>query len=308
MDGIPSQLIPWFDEQTNNKWEIYGPVMKPDALGMIPNVLHLICYTPWMKSAQLPRRDWYVEPEFIVGIGRIQHVVGVLGEFVMRDDLTNRSTPVMEFRLSANALWGEVNVARMTYDAKVKRLRLEQANLRLDAANVVAGQTHNLLGTAAYMQPRFRPYLDENWWPDIAKNIHDPQPRKLQAVKDLKILTGLGLKDAKEVIDDYCEAVNQYKDGAKLPTYIHIPQSAHRDLLLEFISLNYRKYYFEQWFDQIENELYPPFGASRNKIMAVKLFMHNSGLGLHDSKDIIDEYDSAYDKFISKGMLTPKRQ
>ena len=162
--GIPNAVTTWFSEQTGVTWE---PIGLTDGEGMILSSRDAWTLAPpWTPSAAalLPRQHWHMKPQCVVGMGRIQHVVGDLGQFLFVIDNVRNA---VQFRLRGNAVWSEVDYARIAYEK-----RLQDARHRMAKAS--AGEEYEA------------------------------------AVKLIKEKAGLGLKDSKDLFDEFDKACTAF--------------------------------------------------------------------------------------------------
>lgn len=261
--SIPNAVIDWFVEQTGADWKPHG---MAHSTGIV-----LVCRDAWSPSAEvpisLPWRNWYMPPRLAIGMGRIQHVVGDLGQFLLvTDDVS------MQFRLRGDAMWSEVDYARIAYEKRLRDARHRMVKGAIEA----------------YMAPEHQRYLSEPWWQDVRDMLAGGH--KLDAVKKIKSETGLGLKESKEMFEEYEAAVKAaYGGTARNPAYT--PEQA---AMLSMVRTEMHKYYDMDEWHEIEECLWPQPGAQKAKLLAVKLLKGYANLTLREAKEVVDEYDEAY--------------
>lgn len=289
MDNNPlsSAVIDWFNEQTQSTWDAHGPLSSNSS------EMTLLCKDAWMLSAEVIRVRWGLRPDAIIGMGRIQHIIGGLGYFMINND--RQSQPIIEFHIGKDVLWGEINVARMVYEKKV-------ADTRHSLAMVQDGSA----GVLAYMHPDRRKHLLEPWWKDV--DALRPNA-KLAAVKLIKEKANLGLKDSKELFDEYDRACTAFANNAPKP--VSFPTigilSPQQQELLSHVSAGNHQYYMQPWWPTVEGYLNPGLGQGTQLLQAVKYFKEQTGMGLKESKDVCDEYREAYRRYMQSHTLLPSR-
>lgn len=115
---------------------------------------------------------------------------------------------------------------------------------------------------------------------------------KIQVIKEIRAITGFDLVSAKQIVDTYNSnfTVNATKD--KIEDFLNVLQSLGAEVILKNNSNTLNENRSSQTSAEMKVFEFILIDSGPNKINAIKEIRDFTGLGLKESKDIIDKKDS----------------